>query len=244
MKNPQRRWLGAALCLLLCAGLCAASADALRGYDASLGYQYVELGTYPQTLEAGLEPILWRVLAVDADRAYLLSEYVLCHHRLDSDDVAYVRNGGDFAQTEMYGFLNGEFLSHFTEAEQAMLLPDANGGLITLLTRDDLKNKAYGFTSDYARRGLPTAYALNNGLFQYTNGSSPYWTCTQSTSHDYGGVCTKQDGNLGYIRVVVQNEGCRPALYLNINQLAIESGSGTTADPFRFALAETRGVEE
>ena len=157
---------GAAV-LLLCIGLFAASAAGaqLRGYESEAGYRYVALGAYPQTLEGGREPIVWRVLYADADKAYLASEYVLCNRRIHYDDAAYERNGGDFAATEMYGYLNGEFLSSFTQNELAMLLAGDGGALVSLLSKEDLSNKAYGFTGNEARRGMPTPYALQNGLF-------------------------------------------------------------------------------
>jgi len=237
-----RRWSCAALVIVLCFGLYGGSlADdgVLRGFDPQDGYRYLEFGTCPQTLEGGLEPILWRILSVDFETVFLVSEYVLFNHRIHYDDAVYIQSGGDFTATEMYEDLNGEFLTHFTDDEKAMMIADEEGGLVTLLSRDDLKNKAYGFTNDYARRGIPTPYALQNGLFQYSNGSSPYWTCTQSTSADYGVICTKENGNLGYIRVVVQNEGCRPAIYLNSELFASISGSGQVSDPFRVTLRKT-----
>ena len=220
--------------LLLCAVVMvpAAAGAQLRGYTPEAGAQYLELGTCPQTLEGGLEPIVWRVLCADGGKAYLLSEYVLCNRRVHYDDVQYGLSGGDFLKTELYGYLNGEFLLHFTAEEQSLLLPGEDGALDSLLSKEDLGNAAYGFTGNAARRGMPTPYALHNGLFQYSNGSSPYWTRTQSASYAYAAVCTKMDGNLGYIRVVVQNEGCRPAIWVDMTKFAIQSGSGTIGDPF------------
>lgn len=230
-----------------CAGLIAAlgilffmpenalSAE-LAGYGSAAGYQYLEMGSFPQTLEGASEPILWRVLAVENGSAYLLSEYVLENRRLHNDDLAYELSGGDFAQTEIFAYLNGAFLEHFTAGELALITVDGAPGLFTLLTSDDLKNKAYGFTGDAARRGLPTPYAVQNGLFQYGNGSSPYWTRSQSASRAYAAICTKESGSLGYIRVVVQNEGCRPACYLRLDLLAITGGSGTLSDPYQIEL--------
>jgi len=213
-----------------------ASAATLSGYSGANGYQYLEMGTFPQTLEGGREPILWRVLAVEDGAAYLLSEYVLVNHRLDNDDTAYELSGGDFTKTEIFAYLNGEFLTHFTAQEQALISIDGAPGLFTLLSLDELKNKSYGFTGDTSRRGYPTPYAVNNGLFQYSNGSSPYWTRTQSTSHAYAAICTKEAGSLGYIRVEVRNEGLRPACYLRLDLLDITGGSGIMTDPYQINL--------
>lgn len=231
--------LAAVSLFLICQG---ASASALAGYSAASGYQYIEMGTFPQTLEYGLEPILWRVLAVEDGAAYLLSEYVLENRRLDDDDVAYERNGGDFARTELYRYLNGAFLSHFTAEELALIQP-VGGGLFTLAASEDLKNKAYGFTGNAARQGMPTPYAVQNGLFQYQNGTSPYWTRSQSASHAYAAICTKVEGSLGYIRVLVRNEGLRPACYLRLEELTVTGGSGTPQDPYQIGVLGGFGNE-
>ena len=99
-----------------------AQGSKLRGYSPDAGWQYVELGTFPQSLEGGLEPILWRVLSVEGDKAYLVSEYVLANRRIHPDDVAYMLSGGAFEQTEMFAYLNGSFLESFSPAELSLLL--------------------------------------------------------------------------------------------------------------------------
>jgi len=52
----------------------ALAADELRGYDKKQGYVYLTLGSFPQTADGGVEPIIWRVLQVKDGRAYILSE--------------------------------------------------------------------------------------------------------------------------------------------------------------------------
>lgn len=234
------RWVTASLLAALCILFfmpANASADTLTGYDAARGYQYLEMGTFPQTLEGGREPIVWRVLAVEDNAAYLLSEYVLEHHRLHHDDIAYELSGGDFEATEIYEYLNGAFLLHFSAQEQMLMTFEGAPGLVTLLSREDLKSAEYGFMDDLSRRGYGTPYALQNGLYQYGNGSSPYWTRSQSESHPYAAICTKEKGTVGYIRVVVQNEGSRPACLLRLDLLEITDGSGTLYDPYQIGLS-------
>lgn len=228
------RALSFALCLL-CFGNALAQTPALRGYSATEGWQYLELGTFPQTLEGGLEPILWRVLAVEQNRAYLLSEYVLVNRRIHNDDAQYAQSGGDFTQTEMYAYLNGAFLDSFTAEERALLSP-RDGALMTLASVDDLRNRDYGFISNISRGATGTAWAIQNGLFQYGHAfgnTSPYWTCTPYDGVAYAACCTKAGGNIGWIRVVVQNEGCRPACYITLDGITLDGGSGTLANPFR-----------
>lgn len=226
-----------AITLLLASAPCAmAENSVLHGYTKGYGWQYIELGEYPQTLEGGLEPILWRVLSVENGKAYLLSEYVLLNHRIDPDDAAYVLSGGDFTKTEMYAFLNGVFLVSFSKEELSGLVDDPVLGRVTLLSADDLRSDAYGFTGDAARVAYATPYAVQNGLYQYGllhGNTSPYWTRNQHVTATYGAICTKAGGNLGYIRVVVQNEGCRPACTLVLEGIKIERGSGTKADPLQ-----------
>ncbi len=243
-SRPIRKWVGL-LCLAL--GLCCAATGAaqelpLRGYTADGGWQYVELGVFPQTVEGGLEPIVWRVLTVHEQQAYLVSEYVLLNRRIHPDDVAYAASGGDFSGTELSAYLNGAFLDSFSAAEQAALVP-VEGQRVTLLTADELRSAALGFTNDAARAALGTPWALQNGLFQYGSsygGTSPYWTRTPYDGQAYAACCTKARGNFGWIRVGVLNEGCRPACTLNLHGVSLESGRGDRSDPFRLTLDEGR----
>jgi hypothetical protein len=196
-------------------------------------------------LEGGLEPILWRVLSVENGEAYLVSEYVLFHHRVHSDDTAYIQSGGAFEKTELFAYLNGPFLKNFSQDELAMLADQGASGKMTLLTAEDLRNSALGFGTNTSRSALGTPYAVNNGLFQYTiqfGSTSPYWTRTQNTGAPYGACCTKANGSIGYIRVVVQNEGCRPACALQTDAIQITLGDGTKGNPFRLML--NKGCEE
>ena len=262
MKKFFRAALIAVLALII---PCAAGADAeLRGYEREAGYQYVALGSFPQTAEGEEKPVLWRVLDVQDGEAYLLSEYVLFNNRVHPDDKEYIAFGGAFNKTEMFRLLNGPFErivisaeeearlrkktyygrayyaemsfreQTFTEKELSMLVTDDELGTVFLASAADIRNEAYGFTSDKARKGYGTDFALAGGLFQYSNGSSPYWTRTQSEQFEYGTRCTKEKGNTGYIRCVVMNEGCRPAVRLKLEGLDILAGDGTLENPFTF----------
>ena len=257
----------AILLVFLCMFCAYAGAEesALRGYDKKQGYQYIQLGEFPQDADGTVRPILWRVLSVDETQAYLLSEFVLFNNRVHPDDNEYIAFNGAFNQTEMYALLNGPFEGDpipleeqetlkakerlgrvhiaevcfkdqaFTQLEQDMLLSDEELGMVFLAAADDLKNSKLGFSGAKQRQAWGTEYALANGLFQYQNGTSPYWTRSQSLSYAYGTRCTKVDGNLGYIRCVVMNEGCRPAIRMSLEAFKPVGGSGTMEDPFTFA---------
>lgn len=222
----------------------------IRGWDKEQGYVYLTLGTFPQTKEGERLPILWRVVTVEDGRAYLLSEYVLEARRIHGDYKEFANKpthktkpgfDGDYTQTEMALYLNGEFMQNFTEGELALIAPDAEMGCFFLLSADDLKNKDYGFVSNESRKAWGTDYAKENGLFVYrvARGShSPYWTRTQSTSNKQGMRCIKSQGEIGYINVITEDEGLRPACWLDTSKVVILSGTGTKEDPFVLDTAQ------
>ena len=233
MKLLFRRAL--ALCLLaLVLPALAMAEEGLRGYDAKAGYQYVTLGAWAQEENGETAPLLWRVLSVQENEALLLSEYVLGNHCVHSVYEDYVDFGGAWNKTDMFRFLNETFLPQaFTEGEMALLLTDEELGTIFLPSSEEISSKAYGFVNDKARMGKGTPYALANGLFKYSTKFSPYWTRTQSTTLISGARCTKVKGNVGYIRVVVENVGWRPALRLDLVAAKITAGEGTLESPFQ-----------
>ena len=226
----------------------------LRGYDKKNGYVYLTLGAFPQTKEGERLPILWRVLAVEDGRALILSEYILEARPLHGDYKQYANKptnkkypgfNGDFTQTDMAKYLNGEFTANFAQGELDILAEDETYGLFFLLSGDDLKNAKYGFTSNESRKAWGTEYALANGLFKYmaNRGShSPYWTRTQSTSNTQGARCIKSKGEIGYINVITEDEGMRPACWLDMEYVEILSGTGTKDDPFVLNSADEEPV--
>lgn len=252
MRNLTRM-LALLLALVLFAP--AAMAEELRGYDKKQGYVYLTLGTFPQTAEGGVEPILWRVLQVKDGRAYILSEYVLEARRIHGDYNEYANKptakknpgfNGDFTQTEMAQYLNGEFTANFTAGELALLSPDETLGMFTLLSSDELKDKNLGFSNDNDRKAWGTEYAKNNGLFVYGSSRgnhSPYWSRTQSTTNRQGARCIKSKGELGYINVITLDEGMRPACWLDMTKVVIASGEGTMESPFVLQTQAAAPVE-
>lgn len=144
-SGMPRRILALAVLICLCAGT-ALGESALRGYSKDEGYVYVQLGRYPQTEADDIEPILWRVLSVDGEKAFLLSEYVLFARAMHTSLKDYRDElKGDFAQTELCNYLNTTFSGDaFTEGEAAMLLTCENFGKVFLLSRDEMNSKELG----------------------------------------------------------------------------------------------------
>ena len=259
----------------------SAGSGGIRGYSREAGYVYLTLGEYPQKADGTVLPILWRVLAAEGGRAYLLSEYILFARTMHTSLKEY-RDvlKGDFAQTELCHYLNGDFADQaFTDAEKGLLLEFENFGKVFLVSRDDMKNKAYGLGStnpgttslkkieaDPGVRAWGTEWAIhNNGfpeeeypdprarvigragshisqeemrlyVFQARYGAcSPWWARTQSTTDKRQAVCTKDGGQIGRIEVGRDNEGVRPAVYLNLKAVEITGGAGTKENPYQIA---------
>lgn len=240
----QRLWKTAGLVLMLALLLCLcvpalAQENELRGYDKKEGYVYLHMGQIEQTKEGEILPIVWRVLSVENNQAYICSEYILGNGRIHHSDKEWIANKADFSKTELWDFLNNNFAPRcFTEEELGMIVDYEHLGKFYLLTGEDLNNKAIGFGSNKARKAWGTEYAKENGLFIYRvkhGKCSPYWTMTQSTAAPYGARCTKALGNVGYIRVVVMNEGWRPVCRLDLTKLEIVGGAGTLEEPFKIA---------
>ena len=153
------------LALLLSILGTAAGESALRGYSKEEGYVYLRLGRYPQTASGGIEPILWRVLTVDNEKAYLLSEYILFARAMHTNRGEYQKFKGDFAQTELCGYLNTTFAGEaFTEEELSMLLPCENFGKVFLISRDDMRNKEIGLGETVKGSTNPQKILANPGL--------------------------------------------------------------------------------
>ena len=156
--------------------------SALRGYTKEEGYVYLHLGEYKQTADGGVKPILWRVLSVDEEKAYLLSEYILFARSMHTDLTEYAKVlKGDFAQTELCHYLNNEFAEEaFTEEIMEMLLPCEEYGKVFLISLKDIKNKKIGLgevnvgtnslkkiQANPGLRAWGTEWAIkNNGLSQ------------------------------------------------------------------------------
>ena len=141
----MRRLIAGMLALLMLASFAGAE-EALRGYDADNGYVYVTLGRYPQTAEGEIQPILWRVLAVNDGEALLLSEYILFARCMNASVLAY-RNElkGDFGRTDLCAYLNSTFTEDAFSAEEAeALIPLEGIGRVYIPSSEELKNKEYG----------------------------------------------------------------------------------------------------
>lgn len=232
-----KRLVCALLALMMVLSLSLACADGLRSYTKDEGYVYVDLGRYPQKADGTVLPLLWRVLTVEEDKAYLCSEYVLFAMPMHVNYTEYKTIGADFGNTDLCHYLNGEFTADaFTEEELSFLMPYETYGKVFLLDSSDLKSKEIGMGVGEGLKAWGTEYAIEvTGLYVFRpkfGSHSAYWTRNQSTTDTRHARCTKDGGQLGHIVSDRENEGVRPAVYLDLTQCEIVSGTGTMDDPF------------
>ena len=196
-----KKWLICVLCvsvLLISAIPGRALETQLSGYDdKTKSYVYVSFGRFPTSADGTEENVIWRVLSVSGQEAYLLSDLILEARRIDPQPYPYC----GWQKSEMFAYLNGDFMrTAFSTREISALVLNEDGGTVTLPTIDDLRNADYGLGTNDSRQAQSTDYAKANGLFVYQGRKqySPYWSRTQSTDHAYAHRKVMDDGKTGY----------------------------------------------
>lgn len=168
----------------------------------------VEFGSYEQDGDTsnGKEPIEWRVLAVEGNRAYVVSQKALDAHAFNED----TDDGNDWNSSELKAWLEKDFASQaFTGNETKAI-----DGAPTLLSVDEV-NKY--FMSDKDRQCRST----NRLKQQWGSDSGDNVACTwwlrspgdESDSATFVGPRGDVDsiGNLVFFSIAV-----RPALWINL----------------------------
>lgn len=172
----------------------------------------VKFGSYEQdgNILNGKEPIEWRVLEVEGDRAYVVSEKALDVHAFNED----VDDGNDWNSSDLKAWLEEDFASQaFTGDEMSEI-----DGAPTLLSVDEANEY---FNSDVYRMCMSTQQALNNGALAEEGGiydGTCCWLLRSSGGESY---------RVAYVDMVgsVNSDGCcvdrsdaavRPALWINL----------------------------
>lgn len=229
-----KRLLLLLLCLAVFSG-CALAEEPLRGYDPEAGYVYVALGQYPQTAEAEVRPILWRVLSADPDRIYLLSEYILFAHCIHGNLKQYRDEfRGDFGQTDLCAYLNSTFAEEaFPGGETGMLLPFEGIGIVFIPSEEDLLNTDYGLGKTLVNKKSPDKIRNNPGLRAWgteyaikNNGFDP--SVYTSLNKKYEGSSKKQMPLKELRLFVYSNQWANHSPYWTRTQ-SKEKGFGTQA---------------
>ncbi|MDY2657236.1 MAG: DUF6273 domain-containing protein [Candidatus Limiplasma sp.] len=203
----------------------------IRGWDGS-SYQYVLFGSFDYQ-DGFAEPILWRVLYSDHNKALLLSEYVLDTRPFDS-------LGPYWENSDIKNWLNNEFfLSAFTTSNQReCLLSSAERGTVFLLHKGDYTNTAYGFSADTSvndanRIASGSIYAMNHNLWTSEQNYCSYYTRTETGGTSLWQV--RANGTMGVARYDRDNVGIRPAVWIDLEKIQFNIGDGTREFPFQQA---------
>ena len=192
------------------------------------------------------DPILWRILSVEEDRIYAMSEYVLFASPVHPSMKEYRDElHGDFGQTLICAKLNGEFAdTAFTDAEKEALLPFGAYGRVSLPAAADLSSQDMGFSKKkpQTRKAKATEFAIRStGAIVYriaVGNHTPYWTREQSEQDGRHARATKQTGAVGHLHCDAADVGARPVVYLNPDRIRITGGSGTKEDPWLLSAVE------
>ena len=169
----------------------------------------VEFGSYEQDGDAsnGKEPIEWRVLAVEGNRAYVVSQKGLDAHAFNED----ADDGNDWNFSDLKKWLESDFASQaFTGNEVKEI-----DGTPTLLSVDEV-NKY--FKSDNDCICMPTQQAVSNGAWASDdNGACGWWLRSPGAYSDYA-ADVYADGLVysGGLNVDYTANAVRPALWVNL----------------------------
>lgn len=168
----------------------------------------VEFGSYEQDGDTsnGKEPIEWRVLAVEGNRAYVVSQKALDTHSFNEDKD----DGNDWNSSELKSWLENDFASQaFTGNEMKAI-----DGAPTLLSVDEV-NKY--FMSDKDRQCCSTNLLKQRwGLDSDDNGACTWWLRSPGDDSDSAALVGSwgdvyPNGNLVFFSCAV-----RPALWVNL----------------------------
>ncbi len=180
----------------------------------------VLLGSYEQdgNAENGAEDILWRVLAIEGNKALVVSEYCLDARAYDSTDGAT-----PWESSDIRAWLNGEFLeTAFTSQEDNLiynLLNETSAGSFSrdrvfLLSADEV---ATYFKNNGDRTAAATVFAKDAGVsYLKSNDHCGWWLRT------IGGVGSRivfvnSAGNIQYEgENVAYLYGIRPAMWIDV----------------------------
>lgn len=176
----------------------------LKGVQAG---DVIKFGSYEQDGDIlnGKEPIEWRVLEVDGDRAYVVSEKGLDAHAFNED----VDDGNDWNSSDLKAWLEEDFASQaFTDDEMNEI-----DGAPTLLSVDEARSYfgSYGMCE-------PTQQAVNNGAYKdEDNGACVWWLRSSGADSDFAAL-VGADGYVDSDGYYVDRTGfaVRPALWINL----------------------------
>lgn len=173
------------------------------------------------------KPIKWRVLNIDGDNAFLLSDSLIDNKPFNDEDKSIT-----WKDSSIRSWLNEEFYNNsFTDNEKEMIkisrlinrdnpFYGKDGGddttdKVFLLSLDDINQPGYGFTNLYR------VYS-NTRIAKDYNDNEGFWWLRSPGAGTNGAADVTRNGvaDLSGYFVYYSNRGVRPALYINLKSSA------------------------
>ena len=216
--------------------------------DELTEWDCIRFGHYPQSDAAGdqFEPILWRVLYVDGNDAFLISDSILDCKQYNPGSKTVT-----WEQSALREWLNGEFFSKaFSSKEQAAIIATsvtnpANPYMsseagndtfdrIYVLSVSETLNPQYGFLSTYnikseTRYAKVSPYAVANGAFSSGEGIGLWTTRTAGFFDTVAYVSQNGEVIVAGHKNSNRETGVRPCLHLNLSNPVWESAGTVTS---------------
>lgn len=192
--------------------------------DNRVIWDCVYFGNYQQNALYNYEPIEWKVLSVNENKALLVADKVLNSMPFD------INSDNTWETCSLRGWLNDDAYDlFFSDMEKNAIIENDKNDNIFLLSIDDINNKSYGFINDKSREVKATEYAFINGCYISKDllyeGNCYWWlnSAGEDENHTsviyYNGGCSK-DGRLVDYDMI----GVCPALYINLSFVQIDDG--------------------
>ena len=185
----------------------------------------VQFGQYPQGANGEVQPLEWRVLAVENGRALLITDKLIDYVQYNKSDTSVT-----WETCTLRKWMNSDFISKaFSGSQQARIATVTNqnptnpeygtkGGHTTqdrifALSIDEAKKY---FSSDSDRKAYTTDYAHKKGYDQKDR--SEWWWLRSPGIHRHDAACVSDSGLFSQFGndVDINRVAVRPAFWLNL----------------------------
>lgn len=219
--------------------------------DDNAVWDCIWFGNYYQSNSTTKEPIKWRVLSVDGNDAFLFADKILDCKRYHNihEDVTW-------DNCELREWLNNDFLdtafstSEIPAIKITKVINDGNVDWnmeasddtydkIYLLSITEAKNTSYGFSTNYkendmGRRGLPTPYSMEKGIYVSKHEEWLGWSSTWLRSP---GRNSSEAAYISYSGYIIEGggwvnnyeTGVRPVLHIDLASTSMWNYAGTVS---------------
>lgn len=209
----------------------------VRGWDEEKGYMYIYFGRYPYTAEGDIMPVTWKVLVVENNYAFLLTQYVIDFAQYHSEKITIE----EWKLNDIYTTLNVKMVEQmFTDEELDAIRYSEEMGWLFYLTNKQYRTVAYGFKPwqlrpQKPRVCSPTPYAMTHPEAWMDNSTGTTWYFSTGVPRRGFHSLIGYDGHTS----TAANDrfgGVRPGCYVDLAMLDNVSGSGTLEDPYLFEI--------